>query len=79
MSGYNGKCNRHNGTLDAGVRLLQKPFTLRELKNKVREVLDSIPAGRDADVPVVVARDLAAQGTEQVPLSRAPVFKFNCL
>jgi len=85
MSGYTENVIGHNGTLDAGVRLLQKPFTLRELKNKVREVLDSIPAGRDADVPVVVARDLAAQGTEQVPLSRAPRFqvqlplKYRCL
>jgi PAS domain S-box-containing protein len=75
MSGYTENVIGHNGTLDAGVRLLQKPFTLRELKNKVREVLDSIPAGREADVPAVAARDLAAQGTEQTPLLRAPRFQ----
>ncbi len=75
MSGYTENVIGHNGTLDAGVRLLQKPFTLRELKNKVREVLDSIPAGREADVPVAAARDLATQGTEQAPLSRAPRFQ----
>src|SRR6202021_2417550 len=41
MSGYTENVIGHNGTLDADVRLLQKPFTLRDLKNKVREVLDS--------------------------------------
>ena len=77
MSGYTENVIGHNGTLDAGVRLLQKPFTLRELKNKVREVLDSIPAGREADVPAVAARDSAAQGTEQAPLLRAPRFQVH--
>ena len=43
MSGYTENVIGHNGTLDAGVRLLQKPFTLRDLKSKVREVLDSTP------------------------------------
>ena len=43
MSGYTENVIGHNGTLDAGVRLLQKPFTLRDLKNKVREVLDATP------------------------------------
>ena len=40
MSGYTENVIGRNGTLDAGVRLLQKPFTLRDLKSKVREVLD---------------------------------------
>lgn len=43
MSGYTENVIGHNGTLDAGIRLLQKPFTLRDLKNTVREVLDSVP------------------------------------
>jgi PAS domain S-box-containing protein len=43
MSGYTENVIGHNGTLDAGVRLLQKPFNLRDLKNKVREVLDATP------------------------------------
>ena len=43
MSGYTENVIGHDGTLDAGVSLLQKPFTLRELKSKVREVLDSTP------------------------------------
>ena len=43
MSGYTENVIGRNGTLDAGVRLLQKPFSLHKLKNKVREVLDTIP------------------------------------
>ncbi len=41
MSGYTENAIGHNGTLDAGVILLQKPFTLPTLKATVREVLDS--------------------------------------
>ena len=41
MSGYTENAIGHNGTLDAGINLLQKPFTLPALKNKAREVLDS--------------------------------------
>jgi PAS domain S-box-containing protein len=48
MSGYTENVIGRNGTLDAGIRLLQKPFTLRDLKNTVREVLNSIPAGQAA-------------------------------
>jgi signal transduction histidine kinase/DNA-binding response OmpR family regulator len=40
MSGYTENAIGHNGTLDAGVKLLQKPFTLHALKATVREVLD---------------------------------------
>jgi PAS domain S-box-containing protein len=48
MSGYTENVIGRNGTLDAGIRLLQKPFTLRDLKNTVREVLSSVPAGQAA-------------------------------
>jgi PAS domain S-box-containing protein len=46
MSGYTENVIGRNGTLDAGIRLLQKPFTLRDLQNTVREVLNSVPAGQ---------------------------------
>lgn len=47
MSGYTENTISHNGTLDPGVNLLQKPFNLQSLKEKVREVLDaeSLPQG----------------------------------
>ena len=41
MSGYTENHIGHNGTLDEGITLLQKPFTLPALKTKVREVLDT--------------------------------------
>ncbi|HTW32261.1 MAG TPA: response regulator, partial [Candidatus Sulfotelmatobacter sp.] len=44
MSGYTENVIGHNGTLDDGIRLLQKPFNLRDLKRMVREVIDSTPS-----------------------------------
>ncbi len=41
MSGYTENHIGHNGTLDEGITLLQKPFTLPALKAKVRETLDT--------------------------------------
>jgi CheY-like chemotaxis protein len=43
MSGYTENAVGHDGTLDAGVNLLQKPFSLPALKDRVRVVLDSEP------------------------------------
>jgi PAS domain S-box-containing protein len=43
MSGYTENAIGQNGTLDAGITLLQKPFTLPALKAKVRELLDVSP------------------------------------
>lgn len=41
MSGYTENAIGHNGLLDEGIILLQKPFTLPALQAKVREVLDT--------------------------------------
>ncbi|MGA2415071.1 MAG: ATP-binding protein [Candidatus Sulfotelmatobacter sp.] len=76
MSGYTENVIGHNGTLDAGVRLLQKPFTLRDLKSKVREVLDSTPMPPEVAMPVRSAQ-AAAQGREPSPLSRAQRFQLH--
>jgi PAS domain S-box-containing protein len=43
MSGYTENAIGHDGTLDPGINLLQKPFSLPALKDRVREVLDSEP------------------------------------
>ena len=39
MSGYTADVIAHHGVLDEGVCFLQKPFSLRELADKVREAL----------------------------------------
>ncbi|MFZ0816066.1 MAG: ATP-binding protein [Candidatus Sulfotelmatobacter sp.] len=76
MSGYTENVIGHNGTLDAGVRLLQKPFTLRELKSKVREVLDSNPIPREDSMQARNAQ-AAAQGLQQLPSARAQRFQLH--
>jgi PAS domain S-box-containing protein len=49
MSGYTENVIGHDGMLEPGVNLLQKPFSLPALKNKVREVLDTqVSAGEVA-------------------------------
>jgi FixJ family two-component response regulator len=40
MSGYTADVIAHRGILDEGVRFIAKPFSLRVLGEKVREVLD---------------------------------------
>ncbi len=40
MSGYAEDIISRHGALEPGVRFLQKPFTLQELKRKLREALD---------------------------------------
>jgi PAS domain S-box-containing protein len=43
VSGYTENAIGHNGLLEQGITLLQKPFTLPTLKAKVREMLDQLP------------------------------------
>lgn len=39
MSGYTDDVIAHHGVLENGVFFIQKPFTLKELSDKIREVL----------------------------------------
>ena len=39
MSGYTANVIAHHGVLDEGVHFIQKPFNMKELTTKVREVL----------------------------------------
>jgi DNA-binding NtrC family response regulator len=40
MTGYTRNAIVHNGTLDPGVRLLNKPFTIEELGRELRAILE---------------------------------------
>jgi len=77
MSGYTENVIGRNGTLDAGVRLLQKPFTLRDLKSKVREVLDTTPFPQEVAMSAQTAQTRAAQGPQHLPPSRAQRFQLH--
>jgi signal transduction histidine kinase/CheY-like chemotaxis protein len=74
MSGYTENVIGHNGMLEDGIRLLQKPFTLRDLKARVREAIDATPFPREVTMPVRTAHTSAAQ---QAPLSRAQRFQLQ--
>ncbi len=90
MSGYTENVIGHNGTLDAGIRLLQKPFTLRDLKDRVREVLDTSPIPPEVSIsmstqavsvhgtPAHIAHlKHTQQGRESFPPSRAQRFQLH--
>lgn len=74
MSGYTENVIGRNGMLDEGVRLLQKPFTLHDLKSKVREVLDSRPFPSEGAMPVKTVHSAPVQ---PLPLSRAQRFQLH--
>jgi PAS domain S-box-containing protein len=61
MSGYTENHIGHNGTLDEGIALLQKPFTLPALKAKVREVLDT---------PLPQEVQMSARLAQHAPIAR---------
>ncbi len=43
MSGYTADVIAHHGVLDSGVDFIQKPFDLKDLATKIRNVLDTDP------------------------------------
>jgi CheY-like chemotaxis protein len=85
MSGYTETAIGHNGVLEAGINLLQKPFTLPALKAKVREVIDTplplevyMSAARALPQPLIRSRDKASPFRAQrfnlhLPLKYRPV------
>jgi CheY-like chemotaxis protein len=72
MSGYTENVIGHDGLLDAGVNLLQKPFTLPTLKEKVRELLDSEAVPHEAAISA--AKPSVAE-QKKAPPYRARRFK----
>jgi PAS domain S-box-containing protein len=77
MSGYTENAIGHNGTIDVGINLLQKPFSLPALKDKVREVLDSEPIPQEAAMPARVGTDATALAGKKIPPFRARRFNLQ--
>jgi PAS domain S-box-containing protein len=77
MSGYTENVIGHNGMLDAGVRLLQKPFNLRDLKSKVREVLDAGPTPPEVVMPIPTTESRYIAQTKENPPTRAQRFQLH--
>ncbi len=46
MSGYTADVIAHHGVLDQGVAFIQKPFSRKDLAQKIRQVLDEKPCER---------------------------------
>ena len=76
MSGYTEDAVGSNGTLDAGINLLQKPFSLPALKDKVREILDSEPIPREAVMAAQASTDSTLTG-KTIPPFRARRFNLH--
>ena len=75
MSGYAENAVGADGTLDAGINLLQKPFSLPALKDRVREVLDSEPI--PLEVPMSSRTGTSALAEKKVPPFRARRFNLH--
>ncbi len=76
MSGYTENVIGQNGTLDPGVRLLQKPFNLRDLRTTVREVLDATPTPPEVAMSMHSAETHTARARENPP-TRAQRFQLQ--
>jgi PAS domain S-box-containing protein len=74
MSGYAENAIGHDGTLDAGINLLQKPFSLPALRDRVREVLDSEPTPSEV---VMSSRSTSVPAEKRVAPFRARRFNLH--
>ncbi len=43
MSGYTANVITHHGVLDAGIHFISKPFTIKDISLKIREILEGKP------------------------------------
>ncbi len=77
MSGYTENVIGHNGIMEPGVRLLQKPFNLRDLKNMVREVLDATPTPPEVAMSLQSVETQPAVRAREVAPSRAQRFQLH--
>ena len=78
MSGYTENQIGHNGTLDEGITLLQKPFALPTLKAKVREVLATpLPQEVQMSAPLVQQSPIARARNKLTSPFRAPRFDLH--
>jgi two-component system cell cycle sensor histidine kinase/response regulator CckA len=76
MSGYAENAIGENGTLDPGINLLNKPFSLPTLKDRVREILDSEPLPQEA----LMATQYSESGVQigrKIPFLRARRFNLH--
>ena len=76
MSGYTENAIGHDGLLDAGINLLQKPFSLPALKDRVREVLDSEPLPQEANM-AMRSTDVSVRAGQKIPPFRARRFNLH--
>ena len=76
MSGYTENAIGHGGLLDVGINLLQKPFSLPTLKERVRELMDSEPTPLEVAMPQSSDAGAAA-GQRKVPPFRARRFNLH--
>jgi two-component system, cell cycle sensor histidine kinase and response regulator CckA len=42
MSGYTSNVIAHHGILEQGIQFIQKPFTVKGLATRVRQVLNTV-------------------------------------
>ena len=46
MTGYSRNAIVHQGRLDAGIEMIQKPMSQRELAGRIRDLLDAASSGK---------------------------------